>query len=208
MLRVLKKAQDEVSGENIAKELGISRSAVWKQVQKLREAGYDIEARPSHGYKLVSTPDRLTKEELELNLPPEFLDQVLFFDKVDSTNDLAKQMAGTGKFDPLGLVAAEEQVGGRGRFGRAWSSPRGGVWISLVVRPKISARSASRVALLAAVAVSRARRPLPTRSHIAHTRPAFRADDWTDYHLAGGEVHCATNILRTPREDLFWWELQ
>lgn len=156
ILSILKNADTPVSGQTIAGELNISRTAVWKHIKKLRAIGYEIIGHPKVGYKLAYAPDIIVCEELESVLSPDFRDQVVCFDCIESTNDTAKEMASAGKLHPVGLVVAEEQVGGRGRFRRPWVSPRGGIWISLVIRPHITPAAAGKVAIAAAVAVAEA----------------------------------------------------
>lgn len=154
VLEILKEKDTAVSGANIAKELGVSRTAVWKQIQRLRAAGYDISGQSRVGYRLKTEPDKLWREELEKELPPEFSGRVICLDEVESTNNLAKELAAGSRFKPVGLIVADKQTGGRGRFQRVWASPKGGIWMSLVVRPGISAVDASKMAPLAAVIVA------------------------------------------------------
>ena len=134
VLKILKSARKPVSGQMLAEELGVSRTAVWKHIQKLRQLGYGIAGSPKVGYSLKSAPDIMISEELEAVLPLEFKGRIVCIDRIGSTNDAAKDMAAAGKFKPVGLVIAEKQTAGRGRFGRPWVSPRGGIWMSLVVR--------------------------------------------------------------------------
>ncbi|MDP1808840.1 MAG: biotin--[acetyl-CoA-carboxylase] ligase [Actinomycetota bacterium] len=156
VLDALKRSKSPVSGQALADELKVSRTAVWKQVQKFRSLGYDIVGSPKIGYALMSAPDIIVCEELEALLPAEFKGRVVCADRIGSTNDAAKDLAAAGSFKPVGLVVAEEQTEGRGRFGRRWVSPGGGIWMSLVVRPQIPVVAAGRVAILAAVAVAEA----------------------------------------------------
>jgi BirA family biotin operon repressor/biotin-[acetyl-CoA-carboxylase] ligase len=156
IIGALKSADRPVSGQHLADELGVSRAALWKQVEGLRAIGYVIDGSPRVGYTLASEPDRLFTPLVEEGLPTEFAGNVVVLDHVDSTNTLAKEMASREEMKPAGLVVAESQGAGRGRFGRHWRSPPGGIWCSLVLWPKIAAQDAGALPLLASVVVAEA----------------------------------------------------
>lgn len=147
-----------VSGQEISKRLGTSRTAVWKHVQSLRSEGYLIESSPHLGYRLLAVPDLLHPELISSGLKTKTLGRKLvYFDRIGSTNSEAKRLAAEGA--PEGtLVVAEAQTGGRGRLGREWASPAGGIWISLVLRPNMALHRASLFTLAAAVAAREATR--------------------------------------------------
>lgn len=143
-----------LSGEEISRKVGCSRAAIWKHIEELRSEGYEIEARPRSGYRLVYRPDRVAPEELTPHLNTKtFGRQIRYEYSTPSTQILAHQWARDGA--PEGaLVIAEEQVQGRGRLGRDWHSPpRSGVWMSLILRPPITLTEASQLTLLASVGV-------------------------------------------------------
>ena len=154
IVAALQEAEGPLSGEKLAGKLGISRAALWKHIEGLRAAGYEIHGSPRVGYRLLSEPDLVSASALRSLLPSEFKENVVYVDKTDSTNTLAKEMVANGRLKPAGLVVAESQAAGRGRFGRRWHSPRGGIWFSLVVRPRLSVREAGVVPLLASVAAA------------------------------------------------------
>lgn len=138
-----------VSGEKLSSRIGITRAAVWKTVQALRREGFKIEARTRKGYRLLEEPDRLPGDKLA-NLG------IRYYSSVESTIAVARELAERGC--PGGeVVIAEEQLLGRGRRGRSWSSPPGkGLWFSLLLRPeKLTPGEAAPVTLVAAVALAR-----------------------------------------------------
>ncbi|WP_054024521.1 biotin--[acetyl-CoA-carboxylase] ligase [Bacillus sp. FJAT-28004] len=150
------KPGEYVSGENISQELGVSRTAIWKQIRKLEAAGYQFEASRRLGYRLLSIPDMLSVEKLENRLDTKvFGQQIHYFETVESTQNLARAAAEEGALEGT-LFVAEQQVKGRGRMGRGWISPRGkGVWISMVLRPSVPIHFAPQLTLLTAVALCR-----------------------------------------------------
>lgn len=171
-----------VSGEEICKKLGVSRTAVWKHIRTLREEGYGIDAVPRSGYRLLAVPDRLYAQEVIKGLDTEFMGRaVYYYASLDSTNREARALASAGA--PGGsLVVAEEQAGGRGRLGRGWFSPRYmGIWCSLVLRPDIEPGKAPPVTMLTAVAVSAA------VEKVTGVRPGIK---WPNDLLAGGRKLC------------------
>jgi BirA family biotin operon repressor/biotin-[acetyl-CoA-carboxylase] ligase len=130
-------AGDGLSGEALARELGISRVAVAKHIDALRELGYAIEAVPRTGYRLVSAPDACIPEEVCPLLTDPLWAGCEGGLETASTNDDAKRLARSGA--PAGtLVVAARQTGGRGRLGRTWESPSGGVYVSVVLRPALA----------------------------------------------------------------------
>jgi BirA family biotin operon repressor/biotin-[acetyl-CoA-carboxylase] ligase len=147
-----------VSGQSIAESFGVSRSAVWKAVNRLKREGYPIEGSPRRGYRLTAPSDLLTRENLLLLLKTRTFGRSGYFHhrEVTSTNDVAKLLAREGC--PHGtVIVAEAQSRGRGRLGRSWLSPPGaGVYFSLVLRPDFEPPLAPRITLLAGVAVARA----------------------------------------------------
>jgi BirA family biotin operon repressor/biotin-[acetyl-CoA-carboxylase] ligase len=157
-LELLKTTAGEfLSGEKISKKIGVSRTAVWKYITVLREEGYSIEAMPKFGYRLTDIPDRLYPEEIKDNLSTNSIGKnIYYFKTLQSSNSEARRLAQQGA--PHGtLIIAEEQTGGKGRFGRVWFSPKSlGIWASLVLRPEISPENAPPVTMLAAVAVAEA----------------------------------------------------
>jgi len=170
ILTLLKNKQPGfVSGEEISQLLGVSRTAIWKHIQSLKEDGYQMDSVSRQGYRLLSVPDRLYPQEIQEGLKTNSFGQnIIHFEQVLSTNDVAKELAGQGL--PEGsLVVAEEQTGGKGRLGRFWSSPHGqGVWISLVLRPLLSPLDAPRITIMAAVAVAK------TISEITNLTPGIK----------------------------------
>lgn len=146
-----------VSGESIAGELGVSRTAVWKHIQKLRDSGYEIISRERHGYKLKDAPDLLLPSEIQIGLETRLIGKSMeYYPSVDSTNQMAKKLAYNGAPDGT-IVVAEEQTGGKGRLERTFFSPRGkGIWFSVILRPNFLPKDASKCTLMAAVAVAQA----------------------------------------------------
>lgn len=150
-----------VSGEKISQELEVSRTAVWKQIQKLEAAGYTFEASRRLGYKLLDMPDKLDMRAISERLATKrFGRPIQLHDIVQSTQIVAREAAEEGA--PEGtLVIAEQQSNGRGRMGRGWVSPKGkGVWMSMLLRPSVPIHSAPQLTLLTAVALCRSLRKL------------------------------------------------
>jgi BirA family biotin operon repressor/biotin-[acetyl-CoA-carboxylase] ligase len=157
IIRFLKGANGFVSGEDISRAVNISRAAVWKHMEELRASGYEIEAVPHHGYRLVSQPDRLSALEVHDGLATKkFGAYIHHFDHIDSTMNEAFRLGDAGALEGT-VVVAETQTKGRGRLGRHWSSPKGkGIYFSIILRPSCAPSDIAGITLLAAVAVSEA----------------------------------------------------
>ena len=152
ILEILEKKGDYVSGEEISKEIGISRAAVWKHIKKLRELDYEIDSKTNEGYKLIKSPEKQIEFELERLLETKIIGKkILFFEEVDSTNNKAKQIA-LGENEGT-VVISEMQTSGRGRRGREWYSPKGGVYVSFVLKPNVSPEKASQLTLVSSLAL-------------------------------------------------------
>ena len=144
-----------LSGEELSRQLGLSRTAVWKAVDALRREGYTIEARTGLGYRLAAAPDVLTEAEIRNHLGA--VDTVgrtlLCFDEIDSTNNYAKQLGMAGGEDGV-VVVANCQTAGRGRMDRTFQSPRDkGIYLTALLRPDIPMDRLLSVTALAGVAV-------------------------------------------------------
>jgi BirA family biotin operon repressor/biotin-[acetyl-CoA-carboxylase] ligase len=139
-----------VSGARVAREIGVSRSAVWTWVERLRELGVRVKGHPRTGYFLEKVPDILTPDMLRQRLKGSlFGKRIHHFFKVDSTNRVALELAHAG--EPEGaMVLAEEQTAGRGRAGRTWHSERAvGIYVTLVLRPKLAPVQAPLLTMMA-----------------------------------------------------------
>lgn len=145
------------SGEELAKELGATRAAIWKRVNALREQGHAIEAVRNRGYRLLPESDALSPEGIRKYLNSdgsEFRIEVV--DEIDSTNLELRRRAGRGEPGNLALIA-RRQTGGMGRRGRAFYSPDSGLYLSLLLRPRSAPASvAERYTMIAAIAVCEA----------------------------------------------------
>ncbi|MEE9614727.1 MAG: biotin--[acetyl-CoA-carboxylase] ligase, partial [Thermodesulfobacteriota bacterium] len=158
IVRFLKEESGYLSGQAISRALGISRTAVWKQIGKLREAGYSIEARPRKGYRLTGPPP-FNGIEVASSLETEFIGKggnLLFFPMLDSTNSKAMELARAGAPEGTAIIA-DSQRAGKGRLGRRWESPPGlNLYTSIILRPKILPQDAQSLTLLSAVATAEA----------------------------------------------------
>jgi BirA family biotin operon repressor/biotin-[acetyl-CoA-carboxylase] ligase len=146
-----------ISGERLSRELGVSRTAIWKQVAALRKKGYRIEAVPSQGYRLLAEPDSLDACSLRLELDNELLMgcRMEYHAETGSTNADAFLIAEEGAVEGT-VVLADRQLAGKGRLGRRWESPVGvNVYCSVVLRPKLPPYEAPQLTFLSAVAVAR-----------------------------------------------------
>lgn len=157
ILELLKSGKDFLSGEMISHGLGISRNAVWKHVNALRDEGYEIESVRNKGYRLVSSGNIINEREIADGLDTRLLGKyIVYMDEVDSTSEEAKRQ----KDMPDGtLFVAEVQSAGKGRRGRKWTSARGdGIFMSLLLKPEIDMRDISQVTLAVGIGVCRALR--------------------------------------------------
>lgn len=146
-----------VSGVRISDVLGVSRTAIWKQITSLRELGYQIEAIPSRGYRLIGSPDLLLAGELRSGLDNRLVGgDIRILDATDSTNARAGAAGDAGA--PEGLVViADQQTAGKGRLGRSWVSPAAvNLYLSVLLRPPVLPVEAPQLTFLSAVAVCRA----------------------------------------------------
>lgn len=157
ILRLLRSADGYISGQELCNRFGVSRTAVWKTINQLKEAGYEIEAQQNKGYRLKAAPDLMTEAEIKSLMHTEWVaKEVLYFDTIDSTNTKAQELAEKGY--PSGtLVVADKQESGKGRRGRSWVSPSGtGIFMTLMIKPDINPNNASMLTLVAALAVAKA----------------------------------------------------
>ncbi len=151
--------KEYVSGEVLARKLKISRVAVWKQIQKLKDMGYKITSDQNLGYCLVSHPDLLIPQEVQRGLSTTYIGKkIYYFPELESTNIAAKEKAlhrAEGMSEGT-LIITERQSAGKGRLGREWFSPAGGIWLSIILYPQLSPSYISRITLMTAVATVKA----------------------------------------------------
>jgi BirA family biotin operon repressor/biotin-[acetyl-CoA-carboxylase] ligase len=157
ILEMLRDRQGRLSGAEISKILGISRSAIWKHINVLRREGYQIEAKSASGYQLIAPPSHLTAWEIEASLDTEQIGKkVHFFPDADSTNTVAFQLALHGASEGE-VVVVEAQTAGKGRMGRRWESPVGvNIYLSIILRPLFAPSKIPMITLMTAVACAEA----------------------------------------------------
>jgi len=158
ILSALRTNPDGVSGTELAEKLRISRAAIWARIEELRHLGYDIEAGPHFGYRLIGVPDVLHADDLLARLSETKIigRDVRVFEQTTSTNDVIEKLARDGVKEGV-VVFAESQTKGRGRLGRKWISPaHKGLWFSLLLRPDLRPQEATQLTVASATALCRA----------------------------------------------------
>lgn len=154
LIKLISGKETAVSGEKLANELSISRAAVWKHIKALRMDGYMIDSTTNRGYSLVGTPDILIPAKIKAELKTGIIGkEIHYFKEIKSTNTTAREMAHS--VEEGAVVIAEAQSCGKGRIGRKWLSPEGGIWLSIILKPKIQPSHAARITLLAGLAVAK-----------------------------------------------------
>ena len=154
---MLRESEGYVSGQQICEKFHVSRTAVWKVIEQLKEEGYQIEAVRNRGYRLSESPDILSQAEIESRISTEWAGRnVSYFRETDSTNTQAKRLGEEGA--PAGTLAvADRQMAGKGRRGRSWDSPPGrDIYMSLLLRPDIRPSDAPMLTLVMAQSVAEA----------------------------------------------------
>ena len=154
---ILDNEKEFISGEELSKKLGISRTAIWKHIRILRSQGYNIESVNKKGYRLVYEPtDLLNPQNIYRNLKTKFIGKnVLHFETIDSTNDYAKKIGN--ELRDGSVIISEEQTKGKGRLGRVWESKAGeGIWMSIILKPNIIPNKAPFITLIAGASIVKA----------------------------------------------------
>jgi BirA family transcriptional regulator, biotin operon repressor / biotin---[acetyl-CoA-carboxylase] ligase len=170
ILRALRTAKSgAISGAELSQRLGISRAAIWARIEELRGLGFDIQAGPHLGYRLISSPDSLIADDLLSRLESSKVvgRDICVFQETASTNDIIDKLGRDGA-KAGAVVFAERQTQGRGRRGRKWcSTPGKGLWFSVLLRPALRPQSATQLTAATAVALCRGlRRFDPIRPEI------------------------------------------
>jgi BirA family biotin operon repressor/biotin-[acetyl-CoA-carboxylase] ligase len=159
VLEILERSEIPISGEAISNELGITRSAVWKHIQELRAMGYDIFSSQKEGYKITRTSNKLLPYEIHKKLKTQFIGKkIRYLENTPSTIWVGKQMCSEGDVGKMHgmVIIAEEQTGGIGRMGRAWVSPSGGIWITVVLKPHVPIDHIFMITMAGSIAIARA----------------------------------------------------
>jgi len=155
IIRMFKEKDGFVSGEEMSRRLGITRSAIWKRIKVLRDKGFEIQGSTAKGYRLIKTPE-FSVEELKILVKGDFWKEIIFHESIDSTNTLAMELAEKGV--PHGtVIIADRQFKGKGRLGRTWfSPPKGNIYMSVIVRPEIEPKDATLLTIMSAISCARA----------------------------------------------------
>ncbi len=206
-----------ISGEAIGKKLDISRNAVSKHVKNLRLHGYDIVSAPHKGYRLSAGSDVVSPDEIRDGLLTDVMGkkEIVWFKETGSTNIEAKRLADGGAEEGT-LVIADNQLSGRGRLGRTWFSSQGqGIFLSIVLRPRLAPMKAARITLMTAVAVAETLISqtgiLPTikwpndilvnQKKVAGILTELSADmDVVNHVIVGMGLNVNTDVIDFPRE--------
>jgi len=169
-----------VSGTELSHAIGVSRAAVWARIKDLRLLGYEIEASPHLGYRLISAPDLLHGDDLlsRLGRTKRIGRDIRVFEQTTSTNDVVEKLARDQAKEGV-VIFAEAQTKGRGRLGRKWVSPsKKGLWFSVLLRPNLRLQAATQITIASATALRRA----------IHSQTALDAKiKWPNDILIGGK---------------------
>ncbi|MCM1180515.1 MAG: biotin--[acetyl-CoA-carboxylase] ligase [Clostridium sp.] len=192
ILHILKEKEEYVSGQAICDRLGVSRTAVWKNIKMLKAAGYQIDSVNNKGYKLLSEPDRLSEEGIRSYKNTKWLGETIYYrDTMDSSNNQAKRM-GEHEAENGTLVVTDCQTAGKGRRGHSWVSPRGvNCYFTVLLRPELAADRASMITLIASMALAQA---------IKETVQLETMIKWPNDVIANGKKLCG--ILTESSTDL------
>lgn len=157
LARFLNANGEPISGQALADEFQVSRTAIWKHMQTLKEEGYEFETIKKRGYKLLSVPDKVDMGQLQQFLTTErYGRQMHYYDTVESTQLVAHELVRSGAPDGT-VVIAEHQSAGRGRMMREWESSEGkGIWMTVIIRPNVAPHQAPQFTLVTAVAIVQA----------------------------------------------------
>ena len=181
VLSLLLTAGEPVSGEHICRQLGVTRAAVWKAIDQLRQEGYTIEAAPRRGYTLTARPDRLDTAQVRGYLAGHpWQPLVTAVERVDSTNNACKRLAAEGAPDGTAVLTGM-QTAGRGRRGRTFVSPPGGLYFSLILRPHAQPEALMHLTAMVAVAAARA---------IERVSGVYPGIKWTNDLILNGRKLC------------------
>ena len=155
IVTLLKSHQSEfLSGEKISRSLNLSRAAVWKNIKKLQSLGYSIESKSNTGYKLNSSTTLLLPWEISDGLQTDAIGRkIYYFDTIDSTQNFALKLAQK-PHENGSIIIAEKQTQGRGRLNRKWISPKGGIWLSILLRPNFELSQTSLFPMITSLALS------------------------------------------------------
>jgi BirA family transcriptional regulator, biotin operon repressor / biotin---[acetyl-CoA-carboxylase] ligase len=155
IITLLKSHQSEfLSGEKLSKSLGLSRAAVWKNIKKLQSLGYKIESKPKTGYKLHSDTTLLLPWKILDGLQTDIIGRkIYYFDTIDSTQDYALKLSQRAH-ENGSIIIAERQTKGRGRLNRKWISPKGGIWLSILLKPNFELSHTSLFPMITSLALS------------------------------------------------------
>lgn len=159
IVELMSKSDDFVSGQWLSQQLGCTRTAIWKHIQHLKSLGYEFEASSRKGYRLLSKPEKMDGSEIQRQLTTKtFGRNMKLLQSTTSTQQAAHEWYATGASEGS-LIVAEEQTSGKGRMGRTWHSPPGkGIWMSMILQPRIGMHRMPQLTLLAAVALCRSLR--------------------------------------------------
>ncbi len=145
-----------LSGQDLSDVLRISRVAVWKHIKKIKELGYTIESKQKLGYRLVSNTELLLPWEIIQGLKTKKIGKIAYyFDSINSTQNQAMKMTSDSKNNGA-IVIAQKQTGGKGRLGRKWISPKGGIWLSIIFYPEFDISVVTLFPIASALALSNA----------------------------------------------------
>ncbi len=194
ILSILREADGYISGQQLCKQFQVSRTAVWKVIEQLKEEGYQIEAVRNRGYRLESAPDVMWRAEVESLLTTKWAGcGVIYLPETDSTNTRAKRLGDEGASHGT-LVIAEQQTGGKGRRGRRWESPAGSsIYMSILLRPEIQPNQAPMLTLVMAQSVAEAIREVTNQEALIK---------WPNDIVVNGKKVCG--ILTEMSTEIQW----
>lgn len=155
IIKMFKEKDGFLSGEEMSERLGITRAAIWKKINALRDKGYEISGTTAKGYRLIKSPE-FSVEELRTLVAGDFGKEIIFAESLESTNAFAMELAEKGAVHGT-VVIADKQIKGKGRLGRTWvSPPKSNIYMSVILRPEIEPKDATLLTIMAVTACAHA----------------------------------------------------
>lgn len=142
-----------ISGNYIAKELSVSRTAIWKNIEDLRKLGYEFDASTKKGYRILQKPDILNTEIIRKDLDDEYKHIPIYVKEITTSTNIDAKIAATNGHSDYTVFIANEQTCGRGRLGRSFFSPKNGIYMSVIINPPENIKEYGLITTAVAVAV-------------------------------------------------------